>query len=129
MSKGKLICRRFPVDRDPYSRAVTFLYGSVDQINAYLTRKAKQCDDEFTPLGENNLGRWEIFTKDGFEADFICIVRRRDLNHTVTSIAHETLHYVAHALRSAGIEFSRETEEAYCYYQQWIMQRCLDALP
>jgi hypothetical protein len=37
-------------------------------------------------------------------------------------VAHEALHATSHILSVSGIEHTFETEEAYCYHQEWLVK-------
>ena len=120
-----MIRRRLPMD--VYNRAITLLYGSVEEINAVLRRDVRHIDEppESAPvLARNALGKWVRYCHNGYDADYICIVKRGTLAGQMAVLTHEALHCASHALRMAGIAHTDETEEAYCYYHQWLFVQC-----
>lgn len=117
-----MIRKRFPMRGDVYRRALTFLYGSRDDINARLR---KELGIEGPLLEPSCDGKYVIYQSSGFEADYLCVVDLDDRNREFAVLAHESLHYVAHTLRRAGMPFTDDTEEAYCYYQQHIIEKCM----
>lgn len=113
---------------DVYNRAITFLYGTTDEVNAYMK---KLFPTEWDGISVQCQGHWCVRERDGYEADFIMLIRRK--RHTTPRVfrtnelavlAHETLHCASHILRHAGIHHTQETEEAYTYYQAWLMRQC-----
>lgn len=120
-----MIRRRLP--QDVYNRCVTLLYGSVAEINAVLMRDVRNIDEppESAPvLTTSSLGKWVCYCHNGYDADYLCIVARGTLAGQMAVLAHEALHCASHALRKAGIAHTEDTEEAYCYYQQWLVAQC-----
>lgn len=122
MTKRRLVRRRLPADT--YNRAITFLYGTLEQINAALPRETGDPD----VLHPSTLGRWVTHTHDGREADFLCVVRTGSLDEELPTLAHEALHLTGHVLRTAGVAHTLETEEAYTYYMGWIIRESLKAM-
>lgn len=123
-----VIRRRLP--KDIYNRHVTFLYGTVAEINRVLTR---ECPDA-SPLAPSCRGHWRAYLRGDYEADYICIVgvarpsdKTRD--ERMAFLAHESLHHVGHVLRMAGIELTEATEEAYTYYMTFTIERCARLMP
>lgn len=119
-----MIKRRLP--QDMYNRCITLLYGSIDEMNAVLKR---ECPIDFEPLHSSCQGHWKCYAHSGgFQADYLCVKRATSRDHLFEVLAHETLHLVGHALRMAGLPHTEETEEAYTYYQQWLIRECLKAM-
>jgi hypothetical protein len=116
-----MIKRRLPYT--VFNRCITFLYGTVDEANRHF---AKHCPDEFRPLHPSCQGHWKCYSHDGgYEADFIFVRQQRSMQAKMEYLAHEALHCTSHALRMAGLAHTEETEEAYTYYQAWIIRECL----
>jgi hypothetical protein len=116
-----MIAKRLPPD--VYNRAITFLYGTLDDINARLRR---ECPDEFEELRVSLLGHYKMYIHSGgYEADYLCVVRTGTRDEQFAVLTHEAFHLVGHALRNAGIPLTEDTEEAYTYYLQWITRHCL----
>lgn len=122
-----MIRRRFPIRQNVYNRAITFLFGTVADINAVLQRDCP-IGEEMLQLEPSSIGFWRVYRQDGYEADYICLVKRRDRNEMLASLAHECLHHAAHVLQRAGMQLTRETDEAYCYYFGWVFRNCLEAM-
>lgn len=122
-----MIRRRFPLRHNLYARAITFLCGSAPEINRVLRRECPK-GEEHRDLSPDCIGRWVLYVEDGYEADYLCIVTRRDKNEMLAALAHECLHHVNYALRKAGMPLANESDEAYCYYFQWVFRNCLDAM-
>lgn len=57
---------------------------------------------------------------------FIIIPDKKPKWDVSTIIAHESLHVASKVLRGKGIKLSDESEEAFTYYQTWILQSLLD---
>lgn len=123
----KFIAKRFPLRENVYNRAVTFLYGSVDQINDRLRRDTPD-EKDFWPVQTNALGHWRVIKQDGHEADYICVANDCDPSELMPVLAHECLHHTSHTLRTAGMRLKKSSEEAYCYYLGWIMEQCVRAM-
>jgi hypothetical protein len=115
-----MIVRRLPYG--VFNRCITFLYGTVDEANRYF---ARHCPIEFTKLHPSCQGHWKCYAHSGgYEADFIFIRRQPRVRTRMRYLAHEALHCASHALRRAGLPHNEETEEAYTYYQEWIVREC-----
>lgn len=118
------------LEKDVYNRFVTFAYGTVAEINRYIKKHLP----EHEQLRPSTRGRWMVRERDGYEADFICIVRVRRPAHAtrdnrLATLAHESLHHVGHVLRMSGIQLTEDTEEAYTYYLQFTIERCARLMP
>lgn len=124
--RRRLVHKRFPLDDDMFCRALTLLYGDRDEINRAL---AYELDTNEHALPRMCSGRHVVHESaaSGTESDYVCIVYGSRA-FEVGTLLHEVAHFVGHALRSAGMEHTNESEEAYCYYMQWIAQRCLRAM-
>lgn len=57
---------------------------------------------------------------------FIVLPNTKNKWGLATIIAHESLHVTSKVLRGKGIKLSDESEEAFTYYQTWILQSLLD---
>ena len=119
-----MIRRRLP--QDMYNRCTTFLYGSVEEINRTLKR---ECPREFVPLLPSCRGHWHAYPHNGRQADYICVVKGGRRDYRMAVLAHEALHLVVNALDIAGVRLTGESEEAYTYYQQWIVTQCARLMP
>lgn len=122
-----LIAKRFPLRENVYNRAVTFLFGSIDQINTRLRRDTPD-EKDFWPIEESALGHWRIIKQAGYEADYICIASDTSRAEQMQALAHECLHHTSHALRMAGLPLKRSSEEAYCYYLGWMVDKCVTVI-
>lgn len=116
----KIVRRQLPLD--VYNRAITFLYGTAEQINAELVRDIGK---DAPMLAPSNLGKWVQHEHGGYLADYICVVRGRSAESRVVALAHECLHCAIDTLRHAGIPLTDASEEAYTYYHQWLLVQCL----
>ena len=45
-----------------------------------------------------------------------------------TTIVHETNHITFKVLNARGLKHTKQTEEVYCYYQDWLAGQCRDVL-
>ncbi len=45
---------------------------------------------------------------------------------SLVTIAHEALHATCYVLGEAGLTLSRDSEEAFTYYQGWVLDQILD---
>lgn len=116
----RLVRRR--LDGDVYSRAITVLYGTIEQINHVLRT---ECPVDHQDIRSMCNGHWRLYPHNGYEADYLCI--RRGLTRTTEAavVGHEAAHVTFHALRFAGLKLTEESEEAFCYYHQWIVRNVL----
>lgn len=121
------------LDWDVYNRAITFLYGTTDEVNAYMK---KVFPKDWDPIGVQCNGHWCVRERNGYEADFIILIKRRRQTsmrvwrtNELAVLAHEAFHCASHILRHAGIPHIQETEEVYTYYQGWLMRQCARHLP
>lgn len=130
MDGMKLRTKRLPIRENLYSRAVTVVYGERGDISAYLQRQVRAAGlgDDYEALAPNSLGRWVCIERNGFLADYICVVKQRDPERSLSVLAHEALHHTCEVMRRAGLTLSTDSEEAYCYYHQWIVARCLEVM-
>lgn len=123
--RRRFVQKRLPIAHDVYNRAVTLLYGERDEINRAL---AYELGTNEHALPQMSTGRHIVHeSASGFEADYICIVWGSRA-YEIGTLMHEIVHFVGHALRRAGMPHTAESEEAYCYYAQWIADRCLRAM-
>lgn len=83
----------------------------------------------FIPLGI--LDKWGeksagmMYDDDGVNY-FIVICAKKNYYNFATIIAHEALHVTARVMRRKGVVMSRESEEAFTYFQSWIMEELID---
>lgn len=124
-----MIRRRFPIEHNVYNRAVTMLVGTADEINRALKRDCPPTETH-EDLRTDAAAYWRVFREDGYEADYLCLVRDGNPRARLTAseisfLAHEVMHHTSHALRTAGLDLSRKTDEAYCYYLGWMLKQCL----
>jgi hypothetical protein len=126
-ARKRLIVRELPFHENLYGRDVTLLYGTRDEINRRL-RRILPGDPAHNDLSVASRGKWILWeNREGYLRDLICIVRSSPARE-LSALAHEVLHHTGNTLRHAGIEHTEATEEAYCYYLQWIINRCLVAM-
>jgi hypothetical protein len=93
-----------------------FIDETDEAILEYLM--INQCDD-YQDLIDHPLS-------DNIEEDASEVyLRFRNLNK-LEIIAHEALHATAYILRHVGIRFSKNSEEAYAYLLQYIVENILD---
>lgn len=119
---------RFPIKQNVYNRSITFLYGTAKEINAALERACPK-GDVHEPLTPADVGHWRVYTYHGLDDDFICVVQGHSNAAQLAALGHEVLHHVNYALRAAGLPLTRKSEEAYCYYFQWVFRNCVEAMP
>lgn len=63
----------------------------------------------------------------GDERDcFLVLPNRKPTWAVTTIIAHESFHATCKVLRAKGLDLSPESEEAFNYYQTWIIQALTD---
>lgn len=51
----------------------------------------------------------------------------RDRDHFAEVMSHEAFHASARILETIGLQHTHESEEAYCYLQQYIVKKILEA--
>jgi hypothetical protein len=120
--------RRLPVRDNLYSRAITFLYGTAEQINAAMKKECAS-PDCFSPLTIAHRGHWHLHEEDGYESDYICLVRGPTIMYELGYLAHEVLHHTVYALGRAGLPPATDrNDEAHCYYMQWVIRNCLESI-
>lgn len=125
-----MIEKRLP--KDIYCRCITFMYGTADEINRRMKRlHGADCFGDLGSIGPSTDGRWMMIETHGYQADYILLVKkpRRTLRQITSILVHETLHCASHALRTARIEHTWETEEAYTYYQTMLFEECMRVMP
>lgn len=124
----KLVHVRFPTSGDVYNRAITFLYGSTAQINAVLERETPK-GDEFRPLRPGVTAHFRVYVNNGYDAQYLCLIaENRGAIYEMSALAHEVFHHVAYTFSKVGLPLTDESEEAYCYYLEWLIRKCLNAI-
>lgn len=99
-------------------------------IHRFVKRKFKVTMDP-TPENEREFsGRFvKILGKNNCEvAALIALEKWRGTPEDISSLAHELLHAVRWFLQDRGVNFTEETDEAYCYLLDSFLSRCLEKL-
>lgn len=82
------------------------------------------------PIQPNFHGKClEILDKDDVAQSNVIVLSKWEATPLwISVLAHEALHAVDHVLSDRGIKLTRESHEAYTYFHEAIMRRCLNAL-
>lgn len=122
-----MIRRDFPRSDDVYGRHVVLLYGSNKWINDQLQKASKGMAREYD---DDVFGSYRIVHQNGGgNKAFICVSKQKGkpLNEA-SVIVHECAHHVFDTLNNRSIRITRRTEEAFCYYLDWMVNKCLRAM-
>lgn len=104
-----------------YQYHFTVLVGDREKTSAFLKKKYN-ADYE-------SKGNASSFSLEGkFEKDFVWIERFTWLIEEQALLAHEILHHTFKVMRRIGIGFSEESDEAFTWYFQHLMQQTWWAL-
>lgn len=112
-----------------YRIEISIMIGRLDQLRAHMRRRFPHFDHGVSfrraSMGkaieiESGLGWWTDYaiwlpTWQGRDEDF-------------QTLAHETLHVTFKALRQKGFRPTDSSEEAYTYYQEYLLRECLRRL-
>lgn len=127
----------FIVTVDPYRQdCIVVVNGDIDDAISFLQKKGnsnakkvveyyeknKKDYEEFKH--EKNTGSGELIT--GFPKGYVMTISHQDSwISTVGVISHECTHLAHYVLQRAGIELTTESEEAFTYLQQSILEQIL----
>jgi len=100
-----------------------------DEIRRYFKQKF-DVEYDFKENGETKFGtHFTVSNKDNSDVrHFICI---QEFQWTVAQqalVIHEVFHMISDILRDIGIPHTKDTEEAYAFYLQYMIQRVLHFL-
>ena len=122
----------FVVHCHPYGHDILFSLGGKFTPVARRLRELNMTKDDIEKfrkefndyLPKHNTGRtWQLST--GQQV----VHMQMPMGATqIALLSHEVLHAISFVLRSAGIEHTNETEEAYAYLHQYVMQQVLQAV-
>jgi hypothetical protein len=104
-----------------YQNKVHFIFDTPkEKALAYIKKQG------FAPIDLD--GHWEkAGCMYGEAGDYFIVIPDKKPTWTVTTIiAHEAFHVTCKALRAKGVHLSTESEEAYNYFQTWILQELTD---
>lgn len=104
-----------------YKRAVTVVFGTVEEFNAVLAAELTDC----TPCRPGILGRHVAYEHAKGVADYLFVARTGTRDAQLVVLAHECFHHVAYTLMRAGMRLSDDSEEAFAYYLEWTMEQCM----
>lgn len=94
------------------------------QITAYIEEQIKKDKTFFDEPIEINNGQARLYT--GLPKSYIMLISHQDnWRQTVSSVVHEAQHLAVYVLRKAGLKLCEESEEAYTYLQQEIVEKIL----
>jgi hypothetical protein len=131
-TRDKVLRREFDIRQNVYGRDVIFLYGTREALNRLLVREI----DAGCTLQVASRGKWILHERDdGFLTDYIVLVKRTthcgaayDRVRQIAALAHEVNHHTFSVMQVAGIDAQRGSDEPFCYYAQWMMTQCLEAM-
>lgn len=133
---GKKIA--FVEDIDPYSQTcIIILNGTFNEAIKIFHKNQKNKNsletlehikkhtEEYPPDFQPKRGCGTLFTE--LPHGYVLMFNHDEMSwiSTVCLVAHEVLHLVHYVLRRAGIELTKESEEAYTYLQADIMEKIL----
>lgn len=142
MSKNKKVGKKlvFILSIDPYEQNVCVVvngqfkdaYEEIKKHKTYLAKKIvkfveenqkEYLIDDYDQKSENAY----LYTE--LPAGYVMIIKHCDSwIKTVGLVVHESLHLTHYILRRAGIELTKESEEAFTYLQGNIVERILDKI-
>lgn len=130
--------RVFLIQANPYKQdCVVVVNGNFKDAIAYLKKKGntKLCADIFKYYEDNkelldsdehkpNTGTGELFTE--MPSGYVMTISHQDSwIKSVGVISHECTHLSHYILRRAGIELTKESEEAFTYLQAEMLEDIL----
>lgn len=96
-----------------------FLVGNYDDVNKYVD---KEFDIDLS-LENTDCGGFHIDTETNHI--FIFFQDQKDEVNKIGDIAHETFHATKDLFELRGIKLSEDSEEAYAYYQSFLIRTFL----
>lgn len=118
---------------DPYltEHPARLLVGSTNQIMAYVNRTWPDL-----PLSLNGTESGVMVAREdeaGYVYHYICLIAETTKQEYSPAqvagiLGHEIAHLVFRMFTSRGILISEENDEAFCYYQEWLLIQCLAIL-
>lgn len=105
--------------KDPiYRNTIYFIF---DEPNSKIAGFVKKKADHDVKLNFENYCAYLVAATIN---TFLLIVQdtKNDFNQT---LLHECFHLTAQVMRACGVELTRESEEAYAYYMEWVFNECL----
>ena len=90
----------------------------------YIEQQRKEDKEAF--IDEHRLNCGEAFTYTSLPLGYVMICSHQDSwIETVSIISHECTHLTHYILRNVGITLCKESEEAYTYLQQYLLETIL----
>jgi hypothetical protein len=120
----------FRIEDSMYNWNIWFWYGDKGQFTFWAK-------NEFS-IPMNECEKW---FESGMDCMFIPLMNNKDMmlfvsnnsggteNDILAALAHEIHHASFHALQIRGVEYSKSSEEAFCYWASWLFLTLLNVFP
>lgn len=117
---------KFEIPDKLYGARVTILVCGHEEAYKFFKTKYKL---EYTGLQFcNGLAPTIEDKKNGISYNFIWLDKFEYTPKWISILVHECLHLTFEILKDRQLFYSKETEEAYCYYHDYLVKEALDRL-
>ena len=109
---------------DPYGSNITLLWGTRDELNAFLRTKLDGGAREIGPASYAHTTEWT--PTNHAPIHYVSIVRERSRNRfdRMGVLGHELIHVALAVLEFRGVKFTTENDEPVAYYFEWLFRNC-----
>jgi hypothetical protein len=111
-----------------YKQAIHFLYGTREEVNRWLCREHGPDEGDLKPGIVGNYRLWKYSSGYGRHYIIILTDATSTLQRELSALAHEVSHHVVYLFGELGIVISKDTDEAFTYYHEWVFDQCVAAI-
>jgi hypothetical protein len=110
--------------RDPYGSSITLLWGSREEINAFLKRVLGSDYPDIKPAVRAHTTEWTPTGRSPIH--YVSVIREEcnDRFARLAALGHELLHVTLAVLEFRGVQITTENDEPVAYYFEWLFRHC-----
>lgn len=105
-----------------YGLNLQLCFGPMLEFSRYIKEKHDREVDH-----ENAKAMYCWYTVDGIQNKYLILTENEWGAEDYGTMAHEVHHVVSYSLADVGISHSKDSEEAYAYFQGYLMERVIRA--
>lgn len=116
--------KRKKLPLDPYGSTITLLWGTCDELNAYLRRTLGSDYVGIRPAARAHTTEWTPIGKAPIH--YVSIVTDKSVGkfEMLGALAHELIHVALAILEFRGIKLESANDEPIAYYYEWLFRNC-----
>lgn len=118
--------KRLPMD--PYGSTITLLWGSRDELNAYLWKTLHHESDaqreSIRPMVRAHTTEYAPYGKTPIYYVSVVQEQSNDRFERMAALGHELLHVTLSILEFRGVKITTDNDEPVAYYFEWLFRLC-----